>query len=362
MMPSQGLRGRIALGLSPTPRPGLVLIPLGLALGPAGLSLLSPPLLDLLNPAVAVGLAALGVFSGLGLNVGRPRGIVWLAAASLEAALTMLFVGVGVFIVQTRSAVLGPEVWSSTLAFGLAAAVSSTTAGDSSDRSSSLTTCVADLDAVLPIALGGLLLASMGQGFSMAALWMAAQSGLIAVLIAVAGWLLVAHASAESEELVFVAGTLLLLGGAAAYLAMSALWVGLVAGIVWNIAGGPARDRIDRHIRYVQHPLVVLVLVVAGARLEFVPWVPGLVAVYVVCRIAGKVAGGWVINRLVCDLPTHLSRRLLAPGVMAVAFALNVLQAEGGSDAAALLLAVCATASLGFEWLSVMAFPPRGAV
>jgi hypothetical protein len=259
MMPPQELRGRIALGLSSTSRPGLVLIPLGLALGPAGLRL-------------------------------------------------------------------------------------------------------ADLDAVFPIIVGALVLAAIRQGFSAAALWMAAQSGLIAVLIAVAGWLLVAHASAESEELVFVAGTLLLLGGAAAYLAMSALWVGLVAGIVWRIAGGPARDRIDRHMRYLQHPLVVLLLVVAGARLRFLPSVPGLVAVYVVCRVAGKVAGGWVINRMVCDLPTHLSRRLLAPGVLAVAFALNVLQAEGGSDAAALLLAVTATASLGFEWLSVIAFPPRGAI
>jgi len=362
MTPSQGLRGRIALGLSPTPRSGLVLIPLGLALGPGGLNVLSPPLVSFLDPAVAVGLAALGVFSGLGLNVGRPREIVWLAAASLEAVLTMLFVGVGVFIAQTRVPVLEPPVWSLMLAFGVASAVSSTTGNESPDRPSSFATRVADLDAVLPIVLGGLVLASMRQGFSVAALWMVAQSALIAVLIALAGWLLVAHASVESEELVFVAGTLLLLGGAATYLAMSALWVGLIAGIMWNLAGGPARDRIDCHMRFLQHPLVVLLLIVAGARLEFVHWVPGLVAVYVICRIAGKLAGGWVINRLVCDLPVNLGRRLLAPGVMAVAFALNVLQAERGSDAAALLLAVTVTASLLFEWLSVMAFPPRGPV
>jgi hypothetical protein len=360
-MPAQGLRGRIALGLSPTPRPGLILIPLGLALGPAGLHLLSPPVLDFLDPAVAVGLAALGVFSGLGLNVGRPREIGWLAAASLEAVLTMLFVGVGLFIALTHSTVLGSQAWSLTLAFGVAAAISSTTASDLPDRSSSVATRLADLDAVLPIVLGGLVLASMRHGFSVAALWMAVQSGLIALVIALAGWLLVAHASSESEELVFVTGTLLLLGGAAAYLAMSALWVGLVAGIMWNISGGPARDRIEGHLRYLQHPLVVLLLVIAGARLELSPWVPGLVAVYVVCRIAGKLAGGWFVKRVVRDPPSNLSRGLLAPGVVAVAFALNVLQAEGRSDAAALLLAVTATASLGFEWLAVMAFPPRGA-
>ena len=90
-----------------------------------------------------------------------------------------------------------------------------------------LATRVGDLDDVLPILLSGLVLATMAQGFSAAALWLAAQAGLIALVIALAGWLLVAQASAVGEQQVFVAGTLLLLGGTAAYLSMSALWVGL---------------------------------------------------------------------------------------------------------------------------------------
>ena len=55
-------RTRLALGLSPTPRPGLVLIPLGMALGPHGLGVLSDSVLTIVDPAVSVALAALGAF------------------------------------------------------------------------------------------------------------------------------------------------------------------------------------------------------------------------------------------------------------------------------------------------------------
>ena len=137
------------------------------------------------------------------------------------------------------------------------------------DRSHSLATRVGDLDDVLPILLGGLVLASMHQGFSAAALWLAAQSGLIALVIA-ARRLAAGRTGAlpKSEQHVFVAGTLLLLGGTAAYLSMSALWVGLLGGIFWSLAGGPARDSIERDMRYLQHPLIVLLLLVAGAQLQ----------------------------------------------------------------------------------------------
>jgi hypothetical protein len=184
---------------------------------------------------------------------------------------------------------------------------------------------------------------------------------LIALVIGLAGWLLVAQVSAASEQHVFVAGTLLLLGGTAAYLSMSALWAGLLGGVFWSLAGGPARDSIERDMRYLQHPLIVLLLLVAGARLQPSAEVLGLVAVYVLCRSAGKIAGGWLVGRAVVrDLPADFGRRLIAPGVIAVAFAVAVLQAGADSDAARMLLTVAAVGSLGSELLSVLAFPRRG--
>ena len=77
------LRSRIALGLAPTPRPGLVLLPLGMALGPAGLNLLSNTVLSYLDPALSVSLVALGIFAGLDLDFRRPRESALLTACLL---------------------------------------------------------------------------------------------------------------------------------------------------------------------------------------------------------------------------------------------------------------------------------------
>jgi len=95
---SEPLSSRVGLGLSPSPRVGLAVVPLGAALGPAGLNLLSLPVVDVLNPAVSVALAAPGVLAGLGLDFRRPREGRLLAAASLEAGVTILVVGVAVLV------------------------------------------------------------------------------------------------------------------------------------------------------------------------------------------------------------------------------------------------------------------------
>lgn len=87
----------------------------------------------------------------------------------------------------------------------------------------------------------------------------------ISVIVAIAGWLLVRQTEFEREQHVFVVGVLLLLGGAAAYLSLSAVFAGLLAGAVWSAVGGIARTRIIRDLEYLQHPLIVLMLLVAGA-------------------------------------------------------------------------------------------------
>jgi hypothetical protein len=352
------LRSRIALGLSPTPRPGLVILPLGMAFGPAGLNLLSGSVLAALDPVVSVSLAALGIFAGLGLDFRRPREGSLLAAASVEAGLTILLVGAGVLITLSRFMPANPVLWQAALLFGIAAAASSTTSSDASDQDSSVAARVGDLDDALPILLSGLVLASMHHGFSVAALVLAAQAGLIALIIAVAGWLLAGQASARSEQHVFLAGSLLLLGGAAAYLSMSALWIGFVAGIFWSVAGGSARESIDRDMGYLQHPLMVLLLLVAGARLQLGAAAVGVAVVYVALRIVGKLAGSRLAGITVAaGLPADLGRRIIAPGVMAVALAVNVLQAGGHSEMAALLLAVTVLGTFGSEFLSIVAYP-----
>jgi hypothetical protein len=89
----------------------------------------------------------------------------------------------------------------------------------------------------------------------------------IAVIVAFAGWMLVGQTDSEREQQVFVVGSLLLVGGAAAYLSLSSLFAGLFAGILWSAAGDLARARIIKELDYFQHPLIVLVLLVAGASI-----------------------------------------------------------------------------------------------
>ena len=346
---------RLALGLSPTPVLGLLVLLLGLALGPHGLSLLSPPVLSYLDPAVSVALAALGVLVGLGFDVRRPRQGRWLAAATLEAGLTMLVVGAGVLLMLSRwSLPMDLTPWLFALLLGVCASASATTATDASDESQGPAAHIGDLDDVLPIVIGGLALAWMREGSPEAAVWLTLQASGVALVIALAAWLLVTQASSDSEH-VFALGGLLLLGGAAEYLSLSALLAGFVAGVFWNLAGGPACDRIRRDVNHVQHPLVFVLLVIAGARVgDFAPILLGLVVVYVVLRITGKVAGGWLVRRLIAtDLPPQVGLGLMSPGIVGVAFALNVLQA-GGSERVSLVLAVTVAGSLGLELLSLV--------
>jgi hypothetical protein len=352
-----GLRSRLALGLSPLPTSGLALLALGMVLGPQGFNVLSTTVLSYLDPPVSVALAALGILVGLGLNPRHPREAVLLGASSLQAALTILVVGAGVL---TVSSVLHPlEPWIFALLLGICAAASSST-GTSVDERPALRARIGDLDDVLPIVLGGFVLAVIREVSLTSGVSLAVVMVLIALAIALAGWLLVGQTISESEQHVFVAGTLLLVGGATGYLSQSALFAGLVAGMFWNLAGGSARERLSRDIRYLQHPLIVLLLLTAGARFDISLTTGILGVVYLVCRTVGKLAGGQVARRMVDrGSPPNLGLTLLAPGVTGVAFALNVLQASGQSDWAQSLVAVVVMGSIGSELLSLVV-SPRG--
>ena len=349
---------RLALGLSPTPVPGLVLLPLGMALGPRGLGVLSPGVLSYLDATVSVAVATLGALIGLGLDARRPHEGRLLTAASIEAAFTITLVGGGVLLTLQRTPLdAGLAPWLAALVLGICAAASSTAAIEGPDHPDLQAARLGDLDDVLPIVLGGVALVWLRATGAGPVSWLLAQAVIIALMIAFAGWVLVARSNGINEQRVFALGTLLLLGGTVEYLSLSALLAGLVAGAFWNAAGGPGGDRISRDVRYVQHPLVVLLLLVAGARVGFRTELALLVPVYVIFRIAGKLGGGWIGSRLAGgDLPPRLGMYLLSPGVIAIAFALNVLQAVG-PDRAAVVLAIAVAGSIASDLISLLVHP-----
>ena len=165
----------------------------------------------------------------------------------------------------------------------------------------------------------------------------------IAATVAAAGWLLLARTASETEQRVFGVATLLLLGGVADYLSLSALMAGLVAGAFWYAAGGAAHDSLQRDLAYVQHPLVALILLVAGARTELTPAIVALAVAYVLLRAVGKLTGSLATTLVDPALSRGGPSRLLPPGIVGVAFALNALRVAGPDMATVLSVVVLGT-------------------
>jgi len=348
---------RVALGLSPSAIPGLLVLLLGIALGPHGLELLSPDVLSFLDPAMPVALVALGVLIGLGFSPRRSREGRLLAAASMEAALTTAIVAAGMLLVAPAlSAFEGLPYWFFALVLGVCAASSSTVSSTRRDDAPSLVARIGDLDDLLPIVLGGLALALLRETAPVAALLVLVQGCAVALVIVAAGWLLLARSSSETEQRVFAIALLLLLGGAADYLSLSALLSGLVAGLFLGSIGGPARDYVRRDVLHVQPPLLVLVLIVTGAHIDLPPTWLGLAAVYLFLRTAGKLAGGWTARRIAGDETLRdVGLSLMSPGILGIAFALNVLRAAGPDAAPA--LAVVAFGAIGSDVIALLVRP-----
>ena len=351
-------RWRGLLVWSATSAPVALLLTAGIALGPQGINLLSPAALTLLEPVVPVAFAALGVLVALG--VGDRRAGDWrvFGAACLAAAVTMLVVSAGLAVVPLAALPsIGQPFWILILTGGICAATSLTLPSGDSLEPRSAATRVIELGVLLPIVVGGLTLAWLRAGSSVSASVLVAQACGVTLALAASAWLLLTRASSETEERVFAVSALLLVGGAAAALSLSALFGGLVAGVFWRYAGRHPRETIGRDVLFVQHPLLVLVLLVAGARADLSPATLALGAAYVWLRVAGRLVAGTFASRVVgVNAPRDLGRHLLPPGVFGVGFALNGVSVLGGD--ASMLLAVVVAGTIGAELVAAL-LPPR---
>jgi hypothetical protein len=333
---------------------GLLLL-LGLALGPLGLGVLTPNVLSFLDPAMPVALALLGVL--VGLRAGAPRraeGGRQLLAGCARAAVTAATIGAAVLLVAPRWLTLeGVPYWFLPIVLGMCGASSSIVApiADRDQRSPEPD----DLDDVLPIVLGGIMLAALREPVpATAALLVVGFCAIVLIVVAI-GWLLLARSVSDTEQRVFAVAVLLLLGGAADYLALSGLLGGLAAGILIRRIGGPTQESMRRHVRYVQHPLIVLLVVVVGATVEISSTWLALGAVYLLTRVLGKLIGDWMADRVAGPQIAHSRLSWLSPGVIGIAFALNALRAAG-PEAAPVLTAVVA-GTIGSEALAMILRP-----
>ena len=102
-----------------------------------------------------------------------------------------------------------------------------------------------EFGAVLPVLAGALLLASLRSGALLEAASLVTQAAGVTLALAAAGWLLLTRAPSETEERVFAVAVLLLVGGLAEALSLSALLGGLVAGRVLALRRRPAARHVS---------------------------------------------------------------------------------------------------------------------
>lgn len=356
--PARPLQTRLAISWATGSFPAVLLLLLGIAFGQHGLNLLTPGVLAAVDPAVAVALAALGIIVGLSVPLRRADEGRLLAAASIEALITGAIVGGGTFLaVPLFLDTTLLNAWVMALAIGICAATSSALpSSDVSGRTEAVR--VRDLDAILPIVAGALLLAVARAGALDAGLLLAVQACGVALVIAAAGWLLLNGTTSDTEQRVFAISALLLVGGIADYLSLSALLSGLIAGAFWQRVGGAAREAVGRDVGYVQHPLAVVLLVVAGAQVEFAADAVAMGVAYVLLRTAAKLLGSWAARRVAGHaVPAAMRLRLTSPGIFGVAFAMNAVRALGVETA--VLLTVVVVGTVGSQLVSAFDASPE---
>ena len=329
-------RRRPALGVHSTAAPTLIFVLLGAALGPYGLNVLTGAIFPHLDLVVSVALAIIGVFVGLGMAT-LPNGSARAALVGGAAALgiTIATVTAGVFLLTTGWGLrLAIDAGAFAFVIGICSSVSAAVSV-SANASAEMRRAahLADVDDVPLVLLGTVVIAVIAiDGAAAVALRLMLTAGAGAA-IGVAGWLLFDRASGPGERGVFVTGAVLLLAGIGSYLSTSPLLSGWVAALVWVRAPGAA-DRITAaDLRVLQHPLVALLLIYAGALVEWTPLVLWVAGAVVVLRLTGKLLASVAVAGVARVSPTLLATVLLPPGVIGIALALNARQlfGEGGA-------------------------------
>ncbi len=356
-VPSRALPWHVRFGLSWSTGafPVVLILLLGAGLGPEGLAVLTPGVLLVIDPVLPVAIAALGILAGLEFTrPAAPNRLSLLAKASLESLLTGILVAVGVWLVMPASPESGvSSVWLVAVMTALCASMSATLPDADPDRLRPAAIRMRDLDALLPAVIGAVILAFLHSLSPLASLGLTVQATILALLISATAWLLLSGSSPSTEQRVFSIAALLLIGGIADYLALSALAGGLLAGLFWGSVGGVARDCIERDVRYLRHPLVVLMLLAAGAKTTFTGWILILAISYLLLRVAGKLVGGWLTRRVPgVAIPDSVGPTLLAPGVFGIAFALD--SAAMMESSATSIVSAVVLGSIGCQLLAAL--------
>ena len=343
---------------SGTSAPVAVLLASGVALGPHGINLLSVDTLSAVAPAIPVALAALGVLVGLSVGLGRTEKGRVFAAAGVDAVLTLLIVSLGIGGLALAGTPLTYPYLIVIAGAGICAASSLTLPTGNPLEPRTTATRLVELGVLVPILLGGIMLAWVRTGSPIGTLALIGAASGLTCAVSTAAWLLLTMASSETEKRVLTIAALLLVGGVSDALSTSALLVGVVSGLFWRYVEGRPLETIGRDVLFIQHPLLVVVLLAAGANASFPRASLAFGAAYVVLRVLGRLASGAVATRMSgAAMPSDLGLHLLPPGVFGTAFALNAVGVIGAD--ASMLLGTVVLGTIGSELVAFRLLPRR---
>jgi len=329
---------------------GTEFILIGVALGDELIGLLDEPTIRALTPLFSLGLGAIGLIFGLGLDLRNIRRFPtrYFRLTVIQSVLTMAVVFVPFWFALSRL------FDASNSAALLAALVLAASAGCTAQTSLAmihhefdlrdarlmgLLRYVSSLDAVVGLFALGLAFCLVHEA---PVLGLAVLPGLQWYLLslflgAAMGFLL--HGltrlrCSEDELVVFVIGTVLLSSGIALYFKLSPLFINAIMGmLIANLPG--SKDRIFGLSVRLERPFYIVFLILAGAI-----WRPGsawalpLAALYLLLRLAGKLVGGFAAARASGageELPDGLGLGLIAQGGMAVAMVMNYYPLGSGA-------------------------------
>ncbi|KPK65287.1 MAG: hypothetical protein AMS21_05100 [Gemmatimonas sp. SG8_38_2] len=311
---------------------------LGFALGPHVAQVLSRETVVLLNPLLALGLGWVGVLFGLQLDRDHlrqfPKGylaLTWLQAATAFAIVfAIAYLLTDAWLAVNFEAVLVAAAATACVSTPAAIALISNTYM-TRGRITRLLFYVASLDASVGIIVLGLTHAAhrgelIGDGVTLPVFEWFAFSILLGIFFGVLFLSLTRVRPRNQELMLLLIGLVLFAAGTAFYLSLSPLFICMVTGIViGNLS--PMRRRVYAALSQWEKPIYIMMLVVAGALLQFSSWwIIPLVIAYVAARILAKWAGGVLASRFVpagVDVPRRFGLALTPQGGLSLAMAIS---------------------------------------
>ncbi len=313
---------------------------LGFVLGPHLTRILSYQTVDLLTPLVALGLGWIALLFGLQLDLDHLRQfpLRYLALAWLQAAVALGIVFSIAYLVtdawyelEFRGVLLAAAA-TACVSTPAAIALISNTYG-ARGPVTRLLFYVASLDAAVGIVALGLTHAAhhtdvleIGVAFSLFEWFL--FSILLGVFFGILFLSLTRIRPRTQELMLLLLGLVLFAAGTAFYLRLSPLFVCMITGVViGNLS--PLRRRVYVALSEWEKPIYIMMLVLAGALLQFPTWwILPLVAAYVAARILAKWAGGLLASRLHSEeihVPASFGLALTPQGGLSLAMAISFI-------------------------------------